>query len=219
MKNRVEEQMAGMLDSVSLNDILPDFDKEAVWEKVSARIPAGKPVRKILPVRIWQAAAVLLVIVSTYMFMTHKGSVTEPTVATAGKKIPQAAPQTTTANSTIAVQQPTVIVKPANGTAQTAINATQQPVVVTPSIVVHEPVAPQEPLVATDPVLPKQPSVAAAPAKRVVHYMDIDDEAVSSTEKHIASSPFIQVKLKKPEISNDEAQKKPFKELMVALGQ
>ena len=223
MKNKLEEQMSELMDAASLKDLMPDFDKEALWNEVATQL-SKEAKKKVIP--IWwisRAAAVLMIGVATWMVVHFSGSnsiepveivhaKSAPTVplhvekqndepaikqglatTTATQNRTHATAKTVTINSTPKMQQTTI----AQQETKDVANSTETPVLGTPA---------------------KQNTAVAVAKKKVTHYLDIDDELAENALPAVASSPsFIQMKLNKPGITEQQSQTKPFKEFVFAL--
>lgn len=72
MSEEFDKILNDKLDYTSLNEIMPEFDKEEEWEKLSNRLPVKK--RKILPLIGWTHAAALLVglLISSLFFLSRE---------------------------------------------------------------------------------------------------------------------------------------------------
>ena len=210
--------MSGLMEGASLKELMPDFDKEVFWTEVAAKVPEQQPTKKVIPFG-WAArvAAILLVGIGIWMavrFTGNHSTVTDETAATTQSSIPAIA------------TQPVVSPAPQEATAPAA-SITQNAKSFTPAKAIvqqQQNEAPQlmAPKVTTEagpplgPLVPAESPVAIV-KKKVTHYLDIDDEPAPVATAAGSTTPFIQIKLNKPVIQEQNLQPKPFKELTLAL--
>ncbi len=216
MKNRLEEQMKEMLEDASLKDVLPDFDKEALWSELQPKINSRKKIY-VLPAARWalRAAAILLIAVIAYRFLytpNHQPQMIQ--VATTVKK---------TEKNTVAAGHPKPAIsihEPAQQQTNKMIEPAQKAKAVAAVPKQKESLHPIEDVVIPAPIItPKQvvpvPAAIAKAIPKVTHYLDLDEEeqpAVAATPH-----PLIQMKLNKPGIPDDAVHQKPVRDLAFAL--
>lgn len=227
MKNELEEQMKRLTDEASLEELLPGFDKDALWGSISDELHPGKPAKKrFLLGWVSHAAAILLAIAGTWLFLhfnqrTRSDAVavgipvTTPQVPVKNEKVvavpQQALPQVADApivphNKQASSSAPYNPASPVASVKEAApVMILQPPVPVTegPKIMIPDP----------------QPVVTVAKkTRKVMHYLDLDlDESAYDVVPHPAAPVYVQMKLNRPDIPNNTNQQMPLKELVIAL--
>lgn len=227
MKNRLEEQMKEVAENADLRDIMPDFDKEALWKAVAAELPQNrKKTWRIPVVRLSYAAALILLIMGAWYTLSVKGEQTSGSETVQIKTgTPSTAPKSSKNDHTQVMMQ-TATSAPAHEqqiavTAEKAIPPVQQQpphrTITQPDIrkeIARTELPGQEPVITPVPPTANNTPVVIAAAqskKKVTHYLDIDGEADDTNPE---SPAFIRMKLKKPECPNNVNQKAPLRELL-----
>lgn len=221
MKTGLEEQMKAALNGASLKDLLPGFDAEDTWEELQTQLPGKKALNRAIPPRwIRYAAAVLVVILGIAGTMMLRAPDRQPEVASGSDAIPR--------NTALAAAPPAIPLP-----APPVLNAMVSITAKAPPRIQHlKPSSPQksveakrvalgpEPVIAADNPVKITPAVIAiaAPGK-VVHYLDLEQDAVTTPPApQIAAAPLIRMRLNKPGSPDGRQPSKPFKDLVFALG-
>lgn len=228
MKNELEEQMKRMTDDASLEELLPGFDKEALWGSISDELHPEKPAKKhFLLGWMSHAAAILLAIAGTWLFLHFNQRGTGDAVAV---NIPVATPQIPVKNEQVAAVPQQALpratgaqIVPQDKQIQTSVNYDSATPVASvkeaaPVIIPQSPAqVPEEQKI----MVPEPQPVVVTVAKKtrkVTHYLDLDmDEPAYDVVPHPAPPVFVQMKLNKPDMPNNSNQKMPLKELVIAL--
>ena len=224
MKNKLEEQMSELMDAASLKELMPDFDKEALWQEVATQLPPVQEKKKVIPVWwIARAAAVFLIAAATWALLHLSGNkpVTINEIAhtqsqpSPDVKINKPVDATVTNTQSLTAKQ-TINVAPAVSK-KASINATLQ----VQEIVVTQPAQQEIIKDSGTPILgtpAKQTAEVAVVPKKVTHYLDIDDDvSVNAAPVAVSSPAFIQMKLNKPGTQAQSSQQPPIKEFVLAL--
>lgn len=215
MKREWEEQLKQLVEAASVKDLLPEFDKEAVWERVTAKQTRR---RKIRPGWISHAAAVVVgMLISGFVFSLFSPKA-QPVIATAPL-------------SPIAVEVQGNKEDPGN---HNALPVHQASVVHTRPVLQQQAIRPGQKkpadpvsarfpdaaptdVVAPDPMLieAEQPPaiVQSKPVRRkVMHYLDITSgDAINEQAKPGPTVYLVQVKLNKPEALNSNLSAPPIR--------
>jgi len=226
MKNRLEEQMNRVLDTASLKDILPDFEQDALWETVAQQLTEQPKARRVLPLGfkgISYAAAVLLAVILTYGVLHFTGRKEQPAVAI---KPTSSLPVTTSPAKKIApIKETLPASQPAEHIAQTtkqqptvhqAITAPSAPAL---QVAQQQIILPEKTATPAPANQPNPKTVVKASPRKVIHYLDVDEEASNnSSTEDVAGPSFIQMKLNKPGYHEDMTARPLLKEFVFALG-
>lgn len=178
MAEDFEKLMSEKMEGASLKEVMPEFDKEAVWNELDNRLaaPAG---RKVLPLWWTHAAAVaagilLGVVLIRSLYGDGGSGVEENTVTTVIKQ--DAAPAVVVKRDTvfIPVQPAMVPVKEVIVRKKQAMPHEQLPV--QEHVAVETSKEPTQPP-ATEKAIEQQPVATVKPKKiKAVHLLDIDNE-------------------------------------------
>ena len=222
MKNKLEEQMRETMDGASLKDLMPDFDREGFWNELQPAIVSEKT-KGIIPVR-WMsyAAAVLLLIVAGYIVTHFPGN--EYVANEAGITLQKAI-------------VPALSDKPDKSTANPNLDKVrkhEEDVAVNPTQKIAQPQPLEQQILANDDnnilrskindsesvatvISTKETVVVAAPQRKVTHYLDIDEVSEPAARMVASNPPLIQMKMKRPDPSDQNLQQKPLREFAMAF--
>lgn len=224
MKHKLEEQMQQLADTASLKELMPEFDKEGLWQDVTTQLQEKKDKgRKIALGWLSHAAAVVVAILATYTVIHFSRSTQSPqTTAHA----PSVAPiSSETIQPAPALPVPAAAPQPAASNRQQTNLAiqTSAPHIATP---VKQPTSQLIPAIIPDPapmapatrdIIPQPVTVATTMPKKVVHYLDLDaDTQPAPAAEPVPPPSFVQMKLNKPDIPNSH-QKTVLGTLALAL--
>jgi len=226
MKHQWEKQMQQLTEKALVSDIIPGFDKEALWEHMeqSHQLPVHKKRQRIALGWVSHAAAVVAgmliasLVLWLYKFQPETMAIAQPVVPAPPQVagVPAARPHTVT----VPVLPPPVIANTRKTVlpVRSVMPGTSQSQ--SPGRVPPQDQQPDKPVADDAPVMPEplEPVVTQRAPRKVVHYLDITSETgIADKYEREPTVHFVQIKINKPEALNSTQQQTPFRELVRTL--